>query len=176
MSNCDTNLPCTPPSANIVCSPAEVNIHRKVNLDHTPQGQETQQALDKCEEYKDIFSLYQGDIRNTKLLTVDIGTGDHLPIARKPYTLPLKHCLWVCEELEMLEKARIISRSVSPWYSLIVIVPKKPQLDELSQKCLCIDYCTLNIVLPQVVKAHLKAQDVLSLVLLPNKLMNYMPC
>ena len=39
--------------------------------------------------------------------------GDHAPIAQKPYTLSLKHSEWVCEELEILEKVEIISRSVS---------------------------------------------------------------
>ena len=40
---------------------------------------------------------------------MDIDTGDNPPIAQKPYTLPLRHTLWVHEELEMLEKARIFS-------------------------------------------------------------------
>ena len=30
-----------------------------------------------CEEYKDIFSLHQGDIGHTKLLTINIDRGDH---------------------------------------------------------------------------------------------------
>ena len=51
--------------------------------------------------------------------------GDSLPITQKPYTLPLKHAIWVQKELEILEKAEVIVRSVSPWASLIVIVPKR---------------------------------------------------
>ena len=43
----------------------------------------------------DIFFVHQGDIGPIKLLTMDINTGDHLPIAQKPYTLPLKHTHWV---------------------------------------------------------------------------------
>ena len=31
---------------------------------------------------------------------MDIDTGDHPPIAQKPYILTLKHAHWVCEELE----------------------------------------------------------------------------
>ena len=46
---------------------------------------------ESCEEYKDILSLHQGDIGHTKLLTMDIDTGDHPPITAEPYTLPLKH-------------------------------------------------------------------------------------
>ena len=63
----------------------------------------------------------------------------------------------------MLEKAGIISRSISPCSSSIVIVPKKAHSGEVPQKCLCIDKCTLNNLLPPVVKAHSKVQGVLSL-------------
>ena len=41
--------------------------------------------------YKDIFSLYQGDIAHIKLLTMDIDTGDHSFVIQKPCKLPLKH-------------------------------------------------------------------------------------
>ena len=59
------------------------------------------------------------------LLEVEIDTGDSLPITQKPYTLPLKHTTWVQRELEILEKASVIMRSVSPWASPIVMVPKR---------------------------------------------------
>ena len=157
-----TNVPCTPSSAKLMCSPAEVNTHRKINLDHTLQSQETQQTLGKlCEEYKAIFLLHQGDIGHAKLLTMDIDTGDHPPIVQKPYTLPLKHSQWVHEELGMLEKAGIISKSDSPWSIPIVIVSKKSEPGEIPQKHLCVDCYALNSLLPPVLKAHSKAQGVL---------------
>ena len=59
------------------------------------------------------------------MLEVEIDTGDSLPITQKPYTLPLKHTAWVQRELEILEKAGVIVRSVSPWASPIVVVPKR---------------------------------------------------
>ena len=96
----DTNLPCTPTSAKCVCSSAEVNTYRKNNVAHTPHSLETVQTLNKlCEEYKDIFLLHQGDIGHTKLLAMDIDTGDHPPTTQKPFTLPLKHTQLVCGEL-----------------------------------------------------------------------------
>ena len=68
-------------------------------------------------------------------MEVEIDTGDSLPITQKPYTLPLKHTEWVQRELEILEKARVIVRSVSLWASPIVIVPKKnsPQGNPLNE-------------------------------------------
>ena len=43
---------------------------------------------------------------------MEIDTGDSLPL-RNMYTLPLKHAKWVQKELEILEKAGVIVRSVS---------------------------------------------------------------
>ena len=78
-----------------------------------------------CTEFKNIFSTDSSDIGKTPLLEVEIDTGDSLPITQKPYTLPLKHTTWVQRELKILEKASVIVRSVSPWASLIVLVPKR---------------------------------------------------
>ena len=49
---------------------------------------------------------------------MEIDTSDSSPITQRPYTLPLKHATWVQKELEILEKAGEIVRSVSPWASL----------------------------------------------------------
>ena len=76
-------------------------------------------------EFNDIFSTDSSDIGKTPLLEVEIDTGDNVLITQKPYTLPLKHAKWVQRELEILEKARVIVRSVSPWASPIVVVPKR---------------------------------------------------
>ena len=94
MKNSDTNLLHT--SMKFVCSLTEVSTHRKINLDHALQSWEIQEALDElCEEYKDTFPLHQGDIGNTKLLTMHFGTWDHPQFVQKPYTLHLKHGQWV---------------------------------------------------------------------------------
>ena len=68
----------------------------KNNLDSTPLCSEAQEVLNKiCKEYKNIFSLHQGDGGHTKLVTMDIDTGDHSPVTQKPDMLPLKHTQWV---------------------------------------------------------------------------------
>ena len=99
-----------------------------------------------------------------KLLSLDIPTGESPPVSQKPYTLALKHVQWVREEIEMLEKAGVIVRSVSPWVSPIVIVPKKTAPGEPPRHRMCMDYCMINSLLPHVDKAHLKAKGILTLV------------
>ena len=48
---------------------------------------ETQEVLDQqCEEYKDIFSLHQGNSGHAKLLPIDIDTVDH-PLLHKDQIL-----------------------------------------------------------------------------------------
>ena len=104
---------------------ADIEVHRKVDLQDADITETQQNAFkDLCTEFKDIFSMDSGDIGKTPLLEVEIDTGDSLPITQKPYTLPLKHTTWVQRELEILEKAGVIVRSVSPWASPIVVVPK----------------------------------------------------
>ena len=56
---------------------------------------------------------------------MDIETGDSPPIASKPYTLSLKYYDWVQKEISTLDRAGIITKSISPWVSPVVIVPKK---------------------------------------------------
>ena len=78
-----------------------------------------------CEIYDDIISKNSGDIGKTMLVEIEIEMGNHPPIALKPYTVPLKHYKWVQKEIETLERAGIIERSISPWTSPVVIIPKK---------------------------------------------------
>ena len=99
---------------------------------------------------------------------VEIDTGDSLPITQKPYTLPLKHTEWVQRELEILEKAGVIVRSVSPWASPIVVVLKRTTPGEPPKHRLCVDYRALNSLLPLVKKAFSKAKGILTLVPLPK--------
>ena len=109
-----------------ITSPADIEVHRKAELQDADITDEQRKAFkDLCTEFIDIFSTDSSDIGKTPLLEVEIDTGDSLPITQKPYTLPLKHTEWVQRELEILEKAGVIVRSVSPWASPIVVVPKR---------------------------------------------------
>ena len=109
-----------------ITSPADIKVHRKVELQDTDITEAQLNAFkDLCMEFDDIFSTDSCDIGKTPLLEVETDTGDSLPITQKSYTLPLKHTMWVQKELEILEKAGVIARSVSPWASPIVMVPKR---------------------------------------------------
>ena len=88
-------------------SPAEAPVHRKVLLEDKNISPKTQEAFDKlCKKYDDIISKNSGDIGKTMLVEMEIDTGNHPPIASKPYTLPLKHYNWVQRGNRNLGKSR----------------------------------------------------------------------
>ena len=118
-----------------ITSPADVETQRKVKLQDAYITE-----IDKarfrclCNEFEDIFSKSSEDIGHTPLVTVDIDTGDSPPVCQKPYSLPLKHVEWVQKELEILERAGVIQRSMSPWASPIVICSLKDRTRRTPKK------------------------------------------
>ena len=149
--------------------PTDIDIHRKVDLQDAKVTKEQQKAFKKLYyEYKDIFSIDSSDIGKTPLIGMEIDTGDSPPVTQKSYTLPIKHATWVQKELEILEKARVIVRSVSPWASPIVVVPKRTALGEPPKRRLCVDYRAVNSLLPPMKKVFSKAKGVLTLIPLPK--------
>ena len=152
-----------------ITSPADIDIHQKVELQDADVSEEHQNAFKElCNEFKDIFLVDLSDIGKTPLVEMEIDTGDSPPITQKPYTLPLKHDEWVQKELEILEKAGVIVRSVSPWASPIVVVPKRTAPGEPPKRRLCVDYQAINSLLPPVKKAFSKAKGISTLVPLPK--------
>ena len=147
-----------------ITSPADIDTHRKVKLQDAEVLDKYKKEFEElCEEYKDIFSKDSSYIGKTPLITMEIKTGDS-----QPYNLPSKHIDWVQKELDTLEKAGVITGSVSPWASPIVIVPKRAAPGEPSKKRFCVDYRVINSLLPKVNKAHSKAKGVLTLASLPK--------
>ena len=158
-----------PLEKKFITSPAEVNTHRKMQLQDVEVTEENREKFRLlCEEFEDIFSKSSSDIGKTPLITMDIDTGDSPPVCQRPYSLPLKHREWVQKELETLEQAGVIVRSISPWASPIVVVPKKTEPGEPPRRRLCVDYRVINSLLPGVQKAHSKAKGILTLVPLPQ--------
>ena len=155
--------------SDFITSPADVAGPHKASLqDFKVTVEETKVFKDLCEKYSDVFSENSGDIGRTSLVKMDIDTGENPPVCQRPYTLPLKHAEWVKKELNILEAADIIVRSVSPWAGPIVVVPKRSAPGEPPKRCMCVDYRALNKLLPPVKKAHCNAKSVLSLVPLPK--------
>ena len=147
-----------------ITSPADIDVHQKVELQDAEVSEEHQNAFQKlCDEFKDIFSVDSSDIGKTPLVEMEIDTGDS-----PPYTLPLKHAKWVQKELEILEKAGVIVRSVSLWASPIVVALKRTAPGEPPKRRLCVDYRAINSLLPPVKKAFSKAKGILTLVPLPK--------
>ena len=100
-----------------------------------------------------------------------VDTGDSpCPICQKPYTLPLKHYSWVQQEIKTLEYAGLIRKSISPWASPIVMVPKKSAPGEPPRHRICIDFRKINELQPktQRVDKKMDIQGNLSLILLPK--------
>ena len=139
---------------------ADVETQRKVKLQDA-YITEIDRARFRClcNEFEDIFSKSSEDIGHTPLVTMDIDTGDSPPVCQKPYSLPLKHVEWVQKELEILERAGVIQRSMSPWASPIVIIPKKTEPGEPPRRRMCVDYRMLNSLLPLLIKLIQKLRE-----------------
>ena len=102
--------------SDFLTSAADIYPNRKVELEDAVISEETKECFTQlCNEYDDVFSTNNQDIGKTTLIEMEIDTGDSLPVAQSPYTLPLKHYEWVRKEIEMLEKAGVIVKSLSPW-------------------------------------------------------------
>ena len=71
------------------------------------------------------------------------------------------------KEIETLEKAGVIERSLSPWASPVIVVPKKSTPDEPLRRRLCVDYRKVNS-LQKEIKCTDKGTGCLSLYPLPK--------
>ena len=114
--------------------------HKKPELQDAPIGQKTKLDLEQLlEKNRDAFAEDERQIGTTPLITMSIDTGDHPPIAQRPYTPALKHHDWVKAEIDKLLEAGVIRESDSSWSAPIVAVPKSD-----GGKRFCIDYRALN--------------------------------
>ena len=147
-------LPEIPPDTAFLCSPADVPGPRKVQLQDKDITTDIRQKFKElCEEYGEAFSKNNEDIGRTKLVKMDIDTGDSPPVSSRLYTLPLKHYEWVQREIESLERTGVITKSISKWASPIVIVPKKSAPGEPLKRRLCVDFRKVNELQQEVITA-----------------------
>ena len=112
--------------SNFLTSPADIYPNRQMALEDTEiSGKTKEQFAQLCNEYDDVFSKNNQDIGKLTLIEMEIDTGDSLPVVQSPYTLALKHYEWLRKETGTLEKAGVIVKSLSPWASPVIVVPKK---------------------------------------------------
>ena len=154
--------------SDFLISPGDVYPNRKVELEDADIQDSTRMSFEVlCEQQHEAFSKNNKDIGRTQLIEMEIDTGDSLPVAQSPYTLPLKHYDWVRQEIETLEKSGVIEKSLSRWASPVIVVPKKSAPDEPPRRRLCIDYRKVNALQPEVKRTD-KGTDCLSLYPLPK--------
>ena len=92
-----------------------------------------------------IISKSSADFGRTNLVEMDLSTTG-LPVASKPYTIPLKFKSFIDEEIKILESTGCISKSISDWASPICIMKKKPDPSQPKklQLRMCVDYRKVN--------------------------------
>ena len=153
---------------DFLISPGDIYPNRKVELEDADIKEATRVSFEAlCEQQHEAFSKNNKDIGRPQLIEMEIDTGDSLPVAQSPYTLPLKHYDWVRQEIETLEKSGVIERSLSRWASPVIVVPKKSAPDEPPRRRLCVDYQKVNALQPEVKRTD-KGTGCLSLYPLPK--------
>ena len=131
--------------------PGDIYPNCKVELQDAPITDETRKTFENiCDKHQEAFSKNNKDIGRTQLIEMEIDTRSSVPLAQSPYTLPLKHYDWVRNEIETLEKAGVIERSLSPWASPVIVVPKKSAPDEPPHRQLCVDYRKVNALQQEI--------------------------
>ena len=108
-------------------------------------------------ETQDCFAENERQIGTTPLITMSSDTGDCLLVAKRPYTLALKHHDWVKAEINRLLGAGVIRESDSSWSAPIVVVPKGD-----GGKRLCIDYRALNAITRTFIWPMPRVEDILA--------------
>ena len=147
-------LPEIPHDTAFLCSPADVPGPHKVQLQDKDITTDIRQKVQElCDEYGEAFSKNNEDIGKTKLVKMDIDTGDSPPVSSRPYTLPLKHYESVQREIEFLERAGVITKCMFKWASPIVVVPKKSAPREPLKRRLCVDFRKANELQQEVITA-----------------------
>ena len=109
---------------NEVGSQHDYVYYRKPILLDALVDKQTKHDLERLlEENHDAFVEDKRQIGTTPLIKMSINTGNHPPIAKKPYALALKHYDWVRDETDKLLEAGVIWESHSSWSAPIVVVP-----------------------------------------------------
>ena len=115
-----------------------------------------QTELDRwAREFPQVFAADGTPNGCTDAVTLTIDTGDHPPIAQRPYRLPLTKRRIVDAEVDAMLAEGVIEPSTSAWGSPITLQPKKD-----GSICFCVDYRRLNAVTKKDAHPLTNIQDI----------------
>lgn len=117
------------------------------NLDTNNNTEENMSVLSLCMEYSDIFFIEGDRLTNIDGVQHDINLyTDTKPVHTQRYRLPQNHKEELNKQVqEMLDEGRI-QRSISPYSSPLLVVPKKPGKDGQPKWRVVVDFRKLNEV------------------------------
>ena len=124
---------------------AELPTHLRSMLDSCRENvtpEQLEQIRQLLWKYQEAFAVDEEDLGEAVLELHRINTGDALPIKQQPRRLPLAKRLAAREEVDKMMAQGVIEKSLSPWASPIVLVPKKTS----GKYRFCLDYRALNAV------------------------------
>ena len=88
--------------------------HQKPELQDAPIDHKTKLDLERLlEDNKDAFAEDEMQIGTTPLIKMSIDTGNNPPVAKRSYTLALKHHDWVKADIDKLLKDGVIRERVT---------------------------------------------------------------
>jgi len=120
----------------------EIQTH--LRLEHL-NTEERKLLVQTCLDYQDIFYLPGNKLSSTDaarhVINVEPGTE---PINTRPYRLPETQKLAVDKQVKKLLQEGIIEESISPWNSLVLVIPKKLDASGQQKFRLVVDYRKLN--------------------------------
>lgn len=118
-------------------------ILKHIRLEHC--NKEEKDSIRKlCFAYRDIFYCENIPLSFSYEITHKINLTDDIPIHTKSYRSPKIHLQEVKSQISKMLEQGIIQNGVSPWSSLIWIVPKKLDASRRKKLRLVIDYRKLN--------------------------------
>ena len=88
-----------------------------------------------------MFALSDEELGRTDVVKHVIDTGDHSPIRRQPYRVPVVYREKISQMIAEMQDQGVIRPSLSPWASPVVLVPKKD-----GKLRFCMDYRRLNAI------------------------------
>ena len=115
-------------------------------LPATLTDDQREQAVELIKRNADIFSRHEFDVGCTNLLTADIPTYDHPPIAEPLRRHARVHLDTIDETIDRMETAGIVEKANSPWSANLVVITRKDENGKPTTPRITIDFRGLNAI------------------------------